>query len=144
MHSCITDMLLRWNIIFHHSSLVELKKNLKPFSRGSRSPWQACLRQRSREHKLQSHVSKNFTLLHPPNSRGRPAIFYSLDLNSRDYAEFSLLLSLFPLSFYSQEYFVSRSLVQFLWHSHIHHYSKPMCLVWLFPSWGRPGSVRRS
>lgn len=88
----------------------------------------------ARTQQLKSRVSKNFTLLHPPNSRGRPAISYSLDLNSRDYAEFSLLPSLFPLSFHSQAYFVSGSLVQFLWHSHIHHYSKPMWLVWLFPS----------
>lgn len=86
-----------------------------------------------RTQQLQSRVSKNFTLLHPPNSRGRLAS-YSLDLNSRDYAEFSLLPSLFPLSFYSQVYFVSGSLVQFLWHSHIHHYSKSIWLVQLFPS----------
>lgn len=50
----------------------------------------------ARTQQLKSRVSKNFTLLHPPNSRGRPAISYSLDLDCRDYAEFSLLPSLFP------------------------------------------------
>lgn len=95
IHSCIIDMLLR--VAYHISSFLScgIQKNLKPFGRGSRSPGHAGLRQEAQTQQLQSRVSKNFTLLHPPNSRGRLAS-YSLDLNSRDYAEFSLLPSLFP------------------------------------------------